>query len=135
MLISEEDRRHYTAIRSLSRLLASKNSKHAHKQYFCNNCLQGFEQESSRDEHQVYCEDNETVRVEMPGKGSTVEFLDGQNQFKVPFIMYADFESILEPIQGPIQIPKNLTPRRLPSTPPLVGVFTANSLTEKLRIH
>ena len=37
----------------------------------------------------------------MPGKGSKIEFCDGQNQFKVPFIMYADFESILEPIQGP----------------------------------
>ena len=60
------------------------------------NCLQGFTQESSIDQHQVYCEDNESVRVEMPKQGSTVEFKDGQNQFRVPFIMYADFESILE---------------------------------------
>ena len=35
----------------------------------------------------------------MPNKGSTVEFYDGQNQFKVPFVMYTDFEAILEPIQ------------------------------------
>ena len=60
--------------------------------------LQGFTQELSRDQHQVYCEDNESVRVEMPKQGSTIEFKDGQNQFKVPFIMYADFESILEPM-------------------------------------
>ena len=66
------------------------------------NCLQGFTQESSRDQHQVYCEDNESVRVEMPKQGSTVEFKDGQNQFKVPFIMYADFQSILEPM-GPVE--------------------------------
>ena len=101
LLISEGGILHYTAIKSLSRLLASKNSKHAHKQRFCNNCLQGFTLESSRDEHQVYCENNESVRVEMPQKGSTVEFCDGQDQFTVPFIMYADFESILEPILGP----------------------------------
>ena len=31
-------------------------------------------------------------------QGSTIEFKDGHNQFKVPFIMYADFESILEPM-------------------------------------
>ena len=37
----------------------------------------------------------------MPNKGSTVEFYDGQNQFRVPFMMYADFKSILEPMQGP----------------------------------
>ena len=77
LLISEDDKLHYTTIKSLSRLLSSSNSKHKCKQHFCNNCLQGFTQELSRDEHQVYCEDNESVRVEMPRVGSTVEFLDG----------------------------------------------------------
>ena len=37
-------------------------------------------------------------RVEMHKQGSTIEFKDGQNQFRVPFIMYTDFESILEPM-------------------------------------
>ena len=53
-------------INSLSRLLSRSNSKHYNKQYFCSNCLQSFTLESSRDQHQVYCEDNETVRVKMP---------------------------------------------------------------------
>ena len=101
LFIHEDGIKHYTAIKSLSRLLSSKNSNTKRKQHFCTNCLQGFTRELSRDQHQVYCEDNETVRVEMPREGSKVEFCDGQNQFKVPFIMYADFESILEPIQGP----------------------------------
>ena len=64
------------------------------------NCLQGFTQELSRDEHQAYCEDNESVKVGMPKQGSTIEFKDGQNQFQVPFIIYTDFELILEPM-GP----------------------------------
>ena len=64
------------------------------------NCLQGFKEESSRDEHIGYCTDNESVKVEMPYKNPRVQYSDGQFQFKVPFIMYADFESILEPIQG-----------------------------------
>ena len=106
LLISEDDKLHYTVVKSLSRLLTSMNTKHKCKQYFRNNCLQGFMQEQVRDQHRVYCEDNETVRVEMPRKGSTVEFYDGQNQFKVPFIMHTDFESILEPIQGPNPDPK-----------------------------
>ena len=98
LMISENGIRHYTAIKSLNRLLSSKNSNTKCKQHFCMNCLQGFTQESSRDLHQVYCENNKSVRVEMPKQGSTVEFKDGQNQFRVPFIMYADFESILEPM-------------------------------------
>ena len=87
LMVSEDGIRHYTAIKSLSRLLSSKNSNTKCKQHFCMNCLQGFTQELSRDQHQAYCEDNESVRVEMPKQGSTVEFKDGQNQFKVPFIM------------------------------------------------
>ena len=100
LMVSEDGIQHYTAIKSLSRLLSSKDSNTKHKQHFCMNCLQGFTQESSRDQHQVYCEDNESVRVEMPKQGTTVGLKDGQNQFKVPFIMYTDFESILEPM-GP----------------------------------
>ena len=96
-----DGRWHYTAIKSLSRLLASKNSKHKGKMYFCMNCLQGFSTELTRDEHYAYCSNNEAVRVEMPFKKHLVlMFIDGQNQFKVPFVIYADFESILEPIQG-----------------------------------
>ena len=101
MIIAENKRKHYFAIKSLSRLLSSKNTNHKGKEYFCNNCLQGFKEESSRDEHIVYCMNNEAVKVEMPHKNPIVQYSDGQFQFKVPFIMYADFESILEPIQGP----------------------------------
>ena len=69
LLISEDDKWHYTVIKSLNRLLSGRNSKHKYKQYFCTNCLQGFTLESSRDEHYGYCIDNETVRVGMPKKG------------------------------------------------------------------
>ena len=96
LMVSEDGINHYTALKSLSRLLKSSNTKHKCKQHFCMNCLQGFMQESSRGQHQVYCEDNESVRVEMPKQGSDVEFKDGQNQFRVPHITYADFQSILE---------------------------------------
>ena len=136
LLISEDGINHYTAIKSLSRLLRSSNTKHKCKQHFCMNCLQGFTQELSRDQHQAYCEDmnclqgftqelsrdqhqayledNESVGVEMPKQGSTVEFKDGQNQFKVPFIMYADFKSILEPMSLKAQsAPQTEDPRSL----------------------
>ena len=95
LMISENGTRHCTAIKSLSRLLRSSNNKHKCKQYFCANCLQGFSLEKSRDQRQVYCKDNEAVRVEMPRKGKTIEFCNGQNQFKVPFTMYYDLEALL----------------------------------------
>ena len=100
MLISDEDKKHYVAIKSLGRLLSKMNSKHNPSQHFCTNCLQGFAEQSSRGEHYIYCRSNESVQIEMPTKHPIVEYSNGQYQLKVPFIMYADFESILEPIQG-----------------------------------
>ena len=100
MLITDGERRHYVAIKSLERSLSKQNSKHKESQHFCTNCLQGYSDKRSRDEHYTYCRCNESVRIEMPVKKPIVEYSDGQYQFKVPFIMYADFESILEPIQG-----------------------------------
>ena len=66
LMVSKDGIQHYTAIKSLSRLLSSKNSNTKRKQHFWMNCLQGFTQEFSRDQHQVYCKNNESVRVEMP---------------------------------------------------------------------
>ena len=100
MLITENSKKHYVVIKSLKRLLSRPNSKHKESQHFCINCLQGFAEQKSRDEHYEYCRSNEAVRIEMPNRKPIVEYSDGQYQFKVPFMMYADFESILEPIQG-----------------------------------
>ena len=45
LMVSEDGINHYTAIKSLSRLLKSSNTKHKCKQHFCMNCLQGFTQD------------------------------------------------------------------------------------------
>ena len=139
-MISEDGIRHYTAIRSLSRLLSSKNSNTKHKQHFCMNCLQGFTQELSRDQHQAYCEDNKSVRVEMPKQGSTVEFKDGQNQFRVPYIMYADFESILEPMDpvepgSPSQPYTNEVNHHTPSGWCVYSKFAYRDVDDPLRLY
>ena len=62
------------------------------------NCLNGFRTESARDKHYGYCSSNGHVKVNMPTeKEKWLKFHDGQYQFKVPFMLYADFESILKP--------------------------------------
>ena len=91
MFITDGNRKHYVAIKSLARLLSSQNSKHKESQHFCTSCLQGFPTEISRNQHYSYCRHNEAVRIEMPVKKPIVEYSDGQYQFKVPFMMYADF--------------------------------------------
>ena len=107
LLIVDGEKKHYTAIKSLGRLLCSENTKHKESQEFCINCLQGFSSTEVRDKHFEYCIDNEAVKVEMPRQGSKIRFKDGSKQMKVPFIMYADFESILQKVDSDLEETKD----------------------------
>ena len=80
LLIDDGERRHYTVIKRLSRLLGDSNSKYGHKQHLCLNCLQGFHSETSRDNHFEYSKDNEAVRIEMPKR----RFIHGVLQWVKP---------------------------------------------------
>ena len=97
LMIVDGENRHYTAVKSLSRLLKSMNAKHHGAYHFCVNCLNGFRTESARDKHYKYCSSHGEVSVKMPEeRGKWLKFHDGQCQFKVPFMLYADFREHLE---------------------------------------
>ena len=136
MLITDHNEKHYIAIKSLRRLLSRQNSKHKESQHFCINCLQGFAEKKSRDEHYVYCRSNEAVRIEMPNVKPIVKYSDGQYQFKVRSMMYADFESILEPIQGASNNPNISSTREVnvhtPSGWCLYSKFSYGNVTNPL---
>ena len=42
LITGDSNKKHYVAVKSLSRLLSSQNSKNKGIQYFCTNCLNGF---------------------------------------------------------------------------------------------
>ena len=109
--VENPNKKHYVAVKSLSRLLSKQNSKHKEAQHFCINCLNGFESERIRDEHYEYCRSKDSLRVEMPTKNPIVKYADGQYQFKVPFVIYADFESIFVPVSGAPNNPEMSSPR------------------------
>ena len=63
------------------------------------------------DKHYEYCSTSCHVKVKMPTENEKwLKFHDVQYQFKVQFMMYADFESILKPVdevyKGKINIMK-----------------------------
>ena len=99
LMIVDGEKRHYTAINNISKLLSKLNGKTRRAYHFCMNCLNGFRTESARDKHYEYCSSNGHVKVKMPTeKEKWLKFHDGQYQFKVLFMLYADFESILKPV-------------------------------------
>ena len=127
------------AIKRLSWLFGSRNIRHKCKKHFCLNCLQDFHSEESRDKHYYYCKDIEAVKIEMPKLSSFVEFHDGQNQFKVPFTMYTDFEAILIPVHGPSPSPNkpytNKVNRYIPSGFCIYSKFAYGEVKDPLKLY
>jgi len=89
----------------MSRLLSSQ-SKHNGKLHFCRSCLNPFSSEGSLKEHVEHCSNNEVVRIIYPEKGSDRNILKFKNIYRfmrVSFVVYADFEAFIEPIQNMCQ--------------------------------
>ena len=55
LMIEDGGKRHYTAIKNISRLLSKLNGKTRRAYHFCMNCLNGFRTVSARDKHYEYC--------------------------------------------------------------------------------
>ena len=86
---------HYCAIKSLSRLVSSQLSKHAHKSYICRSCLTAFQTEDKLTHHKTLCAAvNDDVTTKMP-KDNQLEFTNFKNQIPVGYVAYADFEASL----------------------------------------
>ena len=98
LLISDEEKRHYCLIKSMSRLLSSQSSTDEHVLHYCPRCLNHFTTQEKLATHKEYCSAHEAVKIEMPGEGTTLSFKNYNRSMRVPFIVYADFESFIKPI-------------------------------------
>ena len=66
LMIVDGEKKHYSAIKGISRLLSKLNGKTRRAYHYCINCLNGFRTSSARDKHYDYCSDNGHVKVNMP---------------------------------------------------------------------
>ena len=98
ILIKEEGVNHYCIVKNLSRLLSSQVSKHDGKKYFCKRCLNPFSTQKALDKHEEYCGNHEAVKINMPEKGTMLKFKNYHRGEKVPFVIYADFESCIKSV-------------------------------------
>ena len=76
----------------------SSKSKHHGKKYYCRNCLLGYSSEEALSKHWSYCKEHSCVRVELPKEGTFMKFTNIERSMRVPFVIYADFESYIIPI-------------------------------------
>ena len=104
MLIEKDGVNHYCLVKNQSRLLSSQASKHKEKSYFCDRCLNPFGCEKSLNTHLEYCSNYEGVKI----KNAMLDFKNYHRMEKVPFVVYADFECFIKPIQTCEPNPKKI---------------------------
>ena len=82
-------------------VLGDQNSN-GHRHYYSPYCLHGFTKERLLAEHMPYCQTYGPQNIELPTEEDKwLHCKDTRKQLKVPYVIYADFESLQVPILGP----------------------------------
>ena len=100
LLIKDGEKSHYCLVKNISALLSSQINNNDHKRYFCLNCFNSFKDEDKLKEHKDYCYENESVKILMPQQGTYLRFKNFLHSEKAPFVVYADFESLIKPMDN-----------------------------------
>ena len=100
LLITEKTKTHYVLIKDFDKFMYNE-TKHKERKHFCMHCLQWFSYENVLTNHKEVCiQINGEQAIKMPEKGSKAKFTNFHKQLPVQFVIYADFESLTEKVQG-----------------------------------
>ena len=100
LLIKDEEKSHYCLVKNMSALLASQINNHKGTCNICLNCFNSFKTPDSLNNHKEYCYNNECVKITMPPPGTFLRFKNFLHSEKAPFAIYADFESLIKPMDN-----------------------------------
>ncbi|KAK4871446.1 hypothetical protein RN001_016471 [Aquatica leii] len=88
---------HFTWIKNLSALLSKQLSSHKNKKFICERCLNYFTTQNILKKHKICCMNSNECWVRLPKQSEKhLSFKNYRYQEKVPFVIYADLECILE---------------------------------------
>ena len=140
LLIKDGDNSHYCLVKNISALLSSQINKHKGTCNICLNCFNGFNTPESLNNHKEYCYNNECVKINMPPTGSFLEFKNFVHSEKAPFAIYADFESLIKPLDVCDPDPEKSYTKKCSKHKPISFCYYIKSFNEsvyksKLRIY
>ena len=95
-----KEKTHYTLVKNKSALITSQINSHEHKRHLCLNCFNSFNSSESLNKHKEYCYENESIKTNMPSPNTYLRFKNFLYSEKAPFAVYADFESLIKPIDN-----------------------------------
>src|ERR1043165_4360504 len=98
LLISDGEKKHYCWIKNFNKLLSQRTEKSHNSMHYCKRCLTGYRRIEGLNRHTEYCSQHDAQRIELPEPGTTLGFKNYNRAMRVPFVVYADFESFIKPI-------------------------------------
>ena len=95
-MITDGEKWPYLAVKSLSALFRGITNNN-NGDFYCLNCFQSYTTENKLKKHKKLCENHDYCYVEMPKEDNNIlKYNQGEKSMKVPFIAYAELESLLE---------------------------------------
>ena len=101
LFLVEGEKCHYLPIHKFDSLMMVQKSRHQHKAFFCHWCLHGYKTKECLDKHHAngcHAVEGSCLELPKPGVDDKMSFSRMYNQFKVPFVIYLDFEAAPKPL-------------------------------------
>ena len=131
LIITDGEKWHYLTVKNLFGLLRGITSNHA-GDFYCLNCFCAYSTKNKFEAHKKICENHDYCHVEMPTKDNNIiKYNHGEKSMKLPFVIYADLECLLEKMSTCQNNPdKSSTTKINKHTPSGYSLFTHCSFDE-----
>ena len=106
---------------------SKNNLTQNHKEdFYCLNCFHSYRTENKLEAHKKICENHDYCHVEMPTKNNNIiKYNHGEKSMKLPFVIYADLECLLEKMSTCINNPNESSTAKINKhTPSGYSIFT-----------
>ena len=102
------------------------------KDFYCLNCFHSCRTKNKLEAHKKICENHDYCHVEMPTKNNNIiKYNHGEKSMKLPFVIYADLECLLEKMSTCINNPNESSTTKINKhTPSGYSIFTHCSFDE-----
>ena len=130
-MITNGEKWHYLTVKNLPGLLTRITSTHK-EDFYCLNCFHSYRTINKLEAHKKICENHGYCHVEMPTKDNNIiKYNHGEKSMKLPFVIYADLECLLEKMSTCINNPNESSATEINKhTPSGYSLFTHCSFDE-----
>ena len=128
LMITDGEKWHYLALKSLSALLRGLTSNH-NGDFYCLNCFRSYSTKNRLEKREADCFDHDYCYVKMPNEGNkTLKYNRREKSLKVPFTIFSHLEALLKKIHSCQNNPKkSYTEKKAKHTPSGYSLFTCCS--------